>query len=249
MPHPHTSDWTEGCTFNAPLTNKPCLKFSGDFNLQCLGQITIRYIWTWYRNWRWRRYRYGLNGSRRGRQGGRWMDGFWHTFYVCVSFCLIISWMTKIDQLLPHHHHHHRHHLAHHGHAHTIDFAKVKSPVPKFSIIFNDDYSWLRLSVLKKWRKCSATFSNPVLRRLKNNERLPWIRTKPPIWRCKQSAWLYQPQTCKWQPPFRVNILNFKVHHFDSESKYSSSWNWVHQDTFLPMYYDIIFGQLLVLVA
>ena len=27
-PHPCTLDWTEGCTFNAPLTNKPCLKFS-----------------------------------------------------------------------------------------------------------------------------------------------------------------------------------------------------------------------------
>ena len=86
------------------------------------------------------------------------MDGFRHIFYICVSFCLVISWTTKIDQLLPHHHHHHRHHLACHGHAHTIDFAKVKSPVPKISIIFNNDYSWLRLSVLKKWRKCSATW-------------------------------------------------------------------------------------------
>ena len=58
-----------------------------------------------------------------------------------------------------------------------IDFAKViLVPVTVFSIFFNHDYdSWLRLSMLKEWRKCSATSSNRVSRRLKSNRKLKVI--------------------------------------------------------------------------
>ena len=67
----------------------------------------------------------------------------------------------------------------------------------------------------------------------RGQERLPSIRKKPPVWRCKPSSTVSTASMAMLQPRFDI----LKARHFDS------SWNWVRQDALL-MYYDIIFGRL-----
>ena len=69
-------------------------------------------------------------------------------------------------------------------------------------------------------------------------ERLPSIRKKPPVWRCKpNSTSIIRKHSDAYIEGIQPRFDILKARHFDS------SWNWVRQDALL-MYYDIIFGRL-----
>ena len=127
--------------------------------------------------------------------------------YVCAGELIALQTMTNVLNYLK---------------VKKIDFAKVNSSSCS-NFLFHCNYSWLRLSVLKKWRKCSATSSNCVLRGLRSNRKLKVISSSSkdllPSLRASSWDWCALPLSVPlgWGFTFPCLYADFSHHEFSFE--------------------------------